>query len=1093
MNITHKKRQLASGISVVAVAAALSFATPAAAQTAGSTLRGHAPAGQQVVATETSTGAVRTTTVSSDGTYVIAGLPAGAYHVTVGGKAADVVVPVASVQVQDFDTAEAATTTATTTTTGAGNGAIVVTGSRPTAEVHTSQVNQFVTLHDIAVLPQVTRNFLEFADTVPGMQFQVDANHNTSLRGGAQLASAVNVYIDGVSQKDLVGGGSGITGSAGPQANGDPGNPFPQLAIAEYKVVTSNYSAEYGDAASSIIIAQTKSGTNRFQGEGFFTFTNQNLRAKTVAEKTSHTKKGKEPSKEYGVAFSGPIVQDVAHFFLTWEHKSLSNQSSVFPGGGISPAQAAALLPPGVASQYGPVTNPFTENLYFGKIDVEPSTSDRLEATAKWRIEHSVSGGSGQAAASTEAPYVNDDKRADIRWQHSADNWVNQVLLAYQKTNSASTTKTASPQSQYFYYPDPTSSLGAVSLIQVGGPGAGVGAVNRQRGWTLKDDFTFSNLHLAGDHTLRAGFSYGAIKLTTQNGSSDLANATYYYAVTDAGVAPTPYLIQFPNLTKGVTSASVTTTDKQYSAYVQDDWNVNRHLVVNLGLRWDHEVVPAFLHYVTTQSAVDAINGLYPGTNQTVAAVLAEGYKGMPGYNIFDYVSTGHNRKAPNNFSPRLGFSYDINGDNRHVIFAGYGRAYNRNQFATLALEVTKQALNTNPQIYFPSPQTQDSFSPNGCHTPADINPDQHCYAWDPAYLTPEGLATLKTSPTAGELDLLNNNLKTPHSDQFSLGMRNKIGDWNTQATVSLIKSYDSIIGRLANRYANGAYFKNGAPWNGSIGVPGYGNTILFDNGGRDRNFQIGLAAQKPYTVQSGWSATIAYTFSAAKQNNVAGGSNPYNINNNGYLFDLPYPSDYAMIRATAVPRHRLVATYSRDLFWGISMASKLELASPPAAARIYCCTANGSDVAPPLLFQSRAPHKFIGYKDLDFQFTKNFSVLRVADAYARVDILNVFNWKNYNPDAIYFDGGPDAPARYDRNTFTGVPLTVKLTAGVRFGEAPPPPPPVAEAPPPPPPPSQTCADGSVVAAGAACPVPPPPPPPAPPPPAPTERGERGS
>jgi hypothetical protein len=150
--------------------------------------------------------------------------------------------------------------------------------------------------------------------------------------------------------------------------------------------------------------------------------------------------------------------------------------------------------------------------------------------------------------------------------------------------------------------------------------------------------------------------------------------------------------------------------------------------------------------------------------------------------------------------------------------------------------------------------------------------------------------------------------------------------------------------------------------------------------------------------------------------------------------------------------------------------------------------------VAPPLLFQSRAPHKFIGYKDLDLQFTKNFSVMRVADAYARVDILNVFNWKNYNPDAIYFDGGPDAPARYNRTTFTGVPLTVKLTAGVRFGEAPPPPPPVAEAPPPPPPPpSETCADGSVVAAGAACPVAPPPPPPPPPPPAPTERGERGS
>ena len=109
------------------------------------------------------------------------GLPAGNYHVTAGGQAADVVVPVASEQVQNF--APAATATAA-------RGAIVVTGRRPTVEMHTSQVNQYVSLHDIASLPQTTRNFLEFADTVPGMQFTLDQNHNTSIRGGAQLDSA---------------------------------------------------------------------------------------------------------------------------------------------------------------------------------------------------------------------------------------------------------------------------------------------------------------------------------------------------------------------------------------------------------------------------------------------------------------------------------------------------------------------------------------------------------------------------------------------------------------------------------------------------------------------------------------------------------------------------------------------------------------------------------------------------------------------------------------------------------------------------------------------------------------------------------------
>lgn len=1029
--ISNKRRlaiqlaHLGSSFTAIAVAGALAVPTPALAQAGTSTLRGQAPAGAQVVATEIATGATRRTTAGADGTYVIPGLTAGNYHVTAGGQAADVVVPVASEQVQNFAPAAAGAPTA--------KGAIVVTGTRPTAEVHTSQVNQFVTVHDIAVLPQVTRNFLEFADTVPGMQFNVDANHNTSLRGGAQLASGVNVYIDGVSQKDLVSGGSGITGSAGAGGNGDPGNPFPQLAIAEYKVVTSNYSAEYGDASSSVVIAQTKSGTNQFHGEAFGTFTNQNLRAKYPSEKFYGIKKPHEPSKEYGAAISGPIVKDLAHFFFTWEHKSLSNQSSVFPGTGITQSEAQALLPADVASQYGPVTNPFSENLYFGKIDLEPTDRDRIEATGKLRIEHNLTGGNGQAAASTEAPYANNDKRGDIRWQHSADNWTNQVLLSYQNTNSSTTTTSAAPQNQYVYYPNATTNTNPVTLIVVGGPGSGVGAINRQKGFTLQDDFTFSNLHFMGDHLIHVGGSYGDIKLKTQDVSSNLSNATYYYAVTPAGVASTPMEVQYPNLTAGFANASVTTTDKQYSAYVQDDWNVNKHLTLNLGVRWDHEVVPSFLNFVTPENVVTALNGPFPGTTQTYAEVLAQGFGNMPGFNINNYISTGNNRKAPNHFSPRLGFSYDFNGDNQTVVFGGYARAYNRNLFRTLSLEATKIALNGNPQVYFPSPQTQDSFGP--CATPADINPANHCYAWDPAYLTPEGLETLQTNPSSHEVDLLNNNLKTPYSDQFSLGIRHKLGQWNTQATVSLIKSYDGIVGHLGNRYANGAYFQNGSQW-GAQGVPGVGSLILWDNAAKDRNLQIGLGAQKPYTKQSGWSATISYTYSDAKQNNLAGGTDPYSTANNQYLFDLPYPWEYAMLRSTAVPRHRLVATYSRDIWWGISMAGKLTLATPTSATAIFGCQ-NGAQTCNTYggntLFVSRPPNATIGYKDLDLQFSKDFEFFHRLDAYARIDILNVFNWANYDPAAIQFPAYNATPYYLKGGPVIGVPRTVKLTAGFRF------------------------------------------------------------
>lgn len=419
--------RLSSSLLAIAAVAAMGAPTLSMAQTSESTLRGTAPAGATVVVKSVDTGALRKTTVGPDGTYVIVGLPAGTYHVTAGDKLeGDVTVSVASVSVLDFGTGSTAD-----------KDRIVVSGKRQTVEVHSSQVNQIVSLHDIAALPQVTRNFLEFADTVPGMQFNVDQGHNTSIRGGAQLDSAVNVYIDGVSQKDFVGSGggtggsgSGFTGSGGANGNGDPGNPFPQLAISEYKVVTSNYSAEYGDAASAVIIAQTKSGTNQFHGEAFGEYTDEHLRASRPDEIASGSGKAHEPSKQFGIALGGPIIKDVAHFFVTYEGKRLADYSTVYPDGRV-PSAALAFLPSGVANQFGPVTNPFKEDLYFGKIDIEPSAQDRIELTTSLRIETNITGGSGQAAISTEVPYKNNVKRGDVRWQHSGDHWTNEFRVSY--------------------------------------------------------------------------------------------------------------------------------------------------------------------------------------------------------------------------------------------------------------------------------------------------------------------------------------------------------------------------------------------------------------------------------------------------------------------------------------------------------------------------------------------------------------------------------------------------------------------------------------------------------------------------------------
>src|SRR5919108_478216 len=64
---------------------------------------------------------------------------------------------------------------------------VTVTGRR-LAEVKTSEVGTTISLQQIESVPQMSRNFLEFADTVPGVVFQIDSKGSTSVKAGAQSA-----------------------------------------------------------------------------------------------------------------------------------------------------------------------------------------------------------------------------------------------------------------------------------------------------------------------------------------------------------------------------------------------------------------------------------------------------------------------------------------------------------------------------------------------------------------------------------------------------------------------------------------------------------------------------------------------------------------------------------------------------------------------------------------------------------------------------------------------------------------------------------------------------------------------------------------
>ncbi|HEX4480312.1 MAG TPA: carboxypeptidase-like regulatory domain-containing protein, partial [Rudaea sp.] len=303
-----RKKLLVSLIRTAVVTAALG-PTISWAQTADANLRGKAPANAVVTAKNIETGAVRRTTSSGDGSFALVGLPPGPYSVDAGpGTEQSVTLSVASTGTIDLTAKAAAPSTTTTTLEG-----VSVTATT-LQEVKTSEIGTVVSQRQIATVPQITRNFLEFADTVPGMVFSTDPEGNTSLTGGGVSTSGINVYIDGVGQKNYVLG-SGLTGQ-----NQSQGNPFPQLAIGEYKVITSNYKAEYDQISSAAVTAETKSGTNEFHGDVFGDYTDSDLRADTPAEIAAN-KKAQSKEKEYGFDIGGPIIKDSLHFYLAYEAK----------------------------------------------------------------------------------------------------------------------------------------------------------------------------------------------------------------------------------------------------------------------------------------------------------------------------------------------------------------------------------------------------------------------------------------------------------------------------------------------------------------------------------------------------------------------------------------------------------------------------------------------------------------------------------------------------------------------------------------------------------------------------------------------------
>ncbi len=1004
---SNRRNRILASVIATTLASSLGAPTAVWAQSADATLRGKAAANAQVTAKNIATGQVRRATAAADGTYVMVGLPPGVYKVEAGaGTERVVTLTVASTATLDLVPGAVSVEPETTL-------ADVTVRSSKLVETKTSEVAVTVSMDQIQTVPQLTRNFLEFADVVPGIVFNVDSKGKTSIRGGAQNDNSVNVYIDGVGQKGYVR--SGLSG----QTDNTQGNPFPQLAIGEYKVITSNYKAEYDQISSAAVTAETRSGTNKFEGEAFVTYTHDSWRAETPGELAAGFKTPSQ-DKEFGVAVGGPIIQDQMHFFATYEGKRYTTPVTVTANNATP--DIIAQLPASALAQLGPATLPFTENLWFGKLDWEPTADDRFVLDAKIRRETGLGDQAGPGtAASAAIETLNTDNRYSLRWQHSGSSYFNEVIATYEDAYFIPAGKNGSVNGATY-----TNPLVNDNVILVT-DGVDPRATQRkgQKGWSIGDDITWSHLQFGtGDHTIKAGVKYKLVNLEAADAAAGY-NPIFFYDVTASGTSALPYKATFAAVTPGIDPVA-RSQDKQFGVYVQDDWAANNKLTLNLGLRWDIEYNPSYLDYVTPQFFVNMLNTPDPACaqpaysascspGQTYGQSLAKG-----GVNPADYVSNGHNRSAfTKEFQPRLGFSYDLFEDQKHVVFGGWGRAYDRNLYDDLQLEQTKAAL-SEPTVNFNVPGHGCTGSPPSC------------VAWDPAYLNGVGNLQALLNGAAGEVDLMNNHLKVPFSDQFSLGIRNRLGDWNTSTAVSRIISKDGLAFTLGNRRPDGSFW-GPVPWGGPAQPwlyppPGLaGNLIIANNGIETRSTQLLVSAEKPYSRESRWGATFAYTYTNARQNRDI---------NEHYAFDEEYISQYPWITSNAAARHRFVATGTVGLPWDMILATKIVFATPIPHNDITCYGTPGT--AFPQGGQCTAVSftaPGMGIRTVDLQLTKNIQIGDLWKLYVRLDALNVFNTKNLvDYQAWTGSNGLINHEEYNPNgNITGTPRQLRLTFGAKF------------------------------------------------------------
>lgn len=513
-----------------------------------------------------------------------------------------------------------------------------------------------ITSEDINVLPTLDRDLNDFMRLAP--QANLAVNSGISFAGVNNRFNAI--YIDGAVNNDVFG----LTES-GTNGGSTGISPISIDVIEQIQVVLSPYDVSLGGFAGGGINAVTKSGTNTLSGTAYYFIKNDRLSGKTPGKLVERTGSARSKLAEfterlYGFSLGGPVVRDRVFFFANVELQRDKTPSPFDIGTyrGNSDGARLTQLQNFLQNTYNYNPGDFGSKLdklegtkLFGKLDFNLSDVHKLTLRHQYTLGESTSASANRADAiyfsnsGIYFPSTTHSFAAELNSRFS-NKLSNNLIIGF-----TSVVDDRDPIGGDFAWVDIEDGSGHIFF---GSEEFSTANFLDQKILSVTD-----NLKLyRGDHTITIGthnefYSIRNVFIGQNYGSYDFDSVDDFLS----NAAPSDYDRSY-SLVDGIagdeTSAAADFDAMQLGFYGQDEWAVSNKFTLTAGLRIDVPIITS-----------DPVN--HPTFNsQTLPAIQTR----------YDIARNVQGSKAPDGqimFSPRLGFSYDVNRDNRTILRGGLG------------------------------------------------------------------------------------------------------------------------------------------------------------------------------------------------------------------------------------------------------------------------------------------------------------------------------------------------------------------------------------------------------------------------------------